>query len=146
MTEYKSKSKIIPYSTENVFMVLSNLQKLDLVKDKIPQDKIKNFSYDKDSCSMNISPIGNVKFVITERLPNNQIKYKAEQLPFEVNLTLNIKEDSSNSSELELVVNANLNPFLKPMVSKPLQNGLDKAAEMLSDLPYSDLVNNKELE
>lgn len=139
MTEYTSDIKTIPHSDSEIFSVLSDLRKLDLVKDKIPQDKIKDFTYDQDSCSINVNPIGKVKFVIVERIPNSKIKFEAEQLPFQLNLEIQLKQNSENQTELGLVVNANLNPFLKPMVSKPLQEGLNKMADMLSTLPYSEL-------
>ena len=38
MTEFTSDIKKIPHNDEAVFRVLSDLSKLDLVKDKIPQD------------------------------------------------------------------------------------------------------------
>lgn len=140
MTEYTSDIKTIPHSDKDIFEVLSDLRKLDLVKDKLPQDKVKDFTYDQDSCSVNVSPIGNIKFVIVERKPHTEIKFEAQQLPFQLNLSILLKQISEQGTELSLVVNANLNPFLKPMVSKPLQEGLNKMADMLSSLPYSELV------
>ncbi len=141
MTEYTSDIKTIPYSDKDIFEVLSDLRKLDLVKDKLPQDKVKDFTYDQDSCSVNVSPIGNIRFVIVERKPHTEIKFEAQQLPFQLNLSILLKQNSEQGTELSLVVNANLNPFLKPMVSKPLQEGLNKMADMLSSLPYSELVS-----
>lgn len=144
MTEYTSHIKTIPYSDKDIFEVLSDLRKLDLVKDKLPADKVKDFTYDQDSCSVNVSPIGNIRFVIVERKPHSEIKFEAEQLPFQLNLTIELKQNTDQqkeSTDLALVVNANLNPFLKPMVSKPLQEGLNKMADMLASLPYSELIN-----
>lgn len=141
MTEYTSNIKTIPYSEKDIFAVLSDLRKLDLVKDKLPQDKVKDFTYDQDSCSVNVSPIGNIKFVITERKPYTEIKFEAEQLPFQLQLSIQLKQNTKQQTDLTLVVNANLNPFLKPMVSKPLQEGLNKMADMLSSLPYSELID-----
>lgn len=141
MTEYTSDIKTIQYSDKDIFEVLSDLRKLDLVKDKLPQDKVKDFTYDQDSCSVNVSPIGNIRFVIVERKPHSEIKFEAQQLPFQLNLSILLKQNSEQSTDLSLVVNANLNPFLKPMVSKPLQEGLNKMADMLSSLPYNELVS-----
>ena len=79
-----------------------------------------------------------------ERKPHSEIKFEAEQLPFQLNLTIELKQNTDQqkeSTDLALVVNANLNPFLKPMVSKPLQEGLNKMADMLASLPYSELIN-----
>lgn len=141
MTEYTSDIKTVPYAEKDVFTVLSDLRKLDLVKDKLPEDKVKDFTYDEDSCSVNVSPIGNIRFVIVERIPHTAIKFEAEHLPFQLNLTIELKQNDDQQTDLALVVNANLNAFLKPMVSKPLQEGLNKMADMLSSLPYNELVD-----
>lgn len=140
MAEYISDIKTIPYSDQNIFMVLSDLRKLDLIKDKIPQDKIKDFSYDQDSCTVTVDPIGKVRFVIVEREPNSTIKFEAEQLPFKLNLWIQLKQTGSEETKMKLTVKADINAFLKPMVSKPLQNGLDKMTETLATIPYGDLA------
>lgn len=140
MAEYISDIKTIPYSDQDVFSVLSDLRKLDLIKDKIPQDKIKDFSYDQDSCTVTVDPIGKVRFVIVEREPNSTIKFEAEQLPFKLNLWIQLKQSTTEETKMKLTVKADINAFLKPMISKPLQNGLDKMAETLGTIPYGDLA------
>lgn len=140
MAEYISDIKTIPYSDHDIFSVLSDLRKLDLIKDKIPQDKIKDFSYDQDSCTVTVDPIGKVRFVIVEREPNSTIKFEAEQLPFKLNLWIQLKQSTTEETKMKLTVKADINAFLKPMISKPLQNGLDKMAETLATIPYGDLA------
>ena len=140
MAEYISDVKTIPYSDLEIFTVLSDLRKLDLIKDKIPQDKIKDFSYDQDSCTVTVDPIGKVRFVIVEREPNSTIKFEAEQLPFKLNLWIQLKQSATEETKMKLTVKADINAFLKPMISKPLQNGLDKMAETLAAIPYGDLA------
>ena len=39
-------------------------------------------------------------------------------------------------TRMRLTVRAELNSFLKPMVSKPLQDALDKISTVLASLPY----------
>lgn len=140
MAEYISDIKTIPYSDQDIFSVLSDLRKLDLIKDKISQDKIKDFSYDQDSCTVTVDPIGKVRFVIVEREPNSTIKFEAEQLPFKLNLWIQLKQSATEETKMKLTVKADINAFLKPMISKPLQNGLDKMAETLATIPYGDLA------
>ncbi|MBD8347724.1 MULTISPECIES: polyketide cyclase [unclassified Dysgonomonas] len=140
MAEYISDIKTIPYSDQEIFTVLSDLRKLDLIKDKIPQDKIKDFSYDQDSCTVTVDPIGKVRFVIVEREPNSTIKFEAEQLPFKLTLWIQLKQSTAEETKMKLTVKADINAFLKPMISKPLQNGLDKMAETLATIPYGDLA------
>ena len=140
MAEYISDIKTISYSDQEVFTVLSDLTKLDLIKDKIPQDKVKDFSYDKDSCTVTVDPIGKVRFVIVEREPNSTIKFEAEQLPFKLTLWIQLKKSAEKEIKMKLTVKADINAFLKPMISKPLQNGLDKMAETLATITYGDLA------
>ncbi|GHT62290.1 hypothetical protein FACS189451_06270 [Bacteroidia bacterium] len=139
MTEFTSEIKQLPYSEETIFEALSNLNNLEKVKDQIPQDKVQNFSFDRDSCTFNVSPVGDVRFSIVEREPNKTIKFQADQLPVEVYLWIQLKEVDAQDTRMKLTVKANLNPFLKPMLSGPLQKGLDKVADVLAAVPYETL-------
>lgn len=139
MTEYTSEVKTISYNDTDIFPILSDPRKLELFKDKIKDDKLKDFSYDEDSCTININPIGKVRFLIIERIPNSTIKFEAQQLPFKLNLWIQLKQIAEADTKMKLTVKADINAFLKPMVSKPLQDGLNKMAEALSSVPFGDL-------
>lgn len=139
MAEFTSEVKVVPHDNKTIFEVLSDFSKLEKIKDKIPQDKISNFSFDKDYCAFSVSPIGKIKFVVVEREENKTVKFAAEQIPFETNLWIQLKEKDADNTYLKLTVKAELNPFLKPMVSKPLQEALDKMADIITTLPYSEL-------
>ena len=139
MTEFTSEIKQLPYSEETIFEVLSDLNNLEKIRDQIPQDKIKDFSFDKDSCTFNVSPVGNVRFSIIEREPNSTIKFMADQSPIGVYLWIQLKEMNPQDTRMKLTVKADLNPFLKPMLSGPLQRGVDKVADVLAAVPYEAL-------
>lgn len=141
MAEFVSEIKTIPYTDADIYAVLSDLNNLELAKDRIPQDKIKNFSFDSDSCSITVDPVGQIKFVVIEREPNKTIKFQAEQLPFDVKMWIQLKAVEGGLTKMKLTIKADLNPFVKPMVSKPLQGGLDKVAEVLAELPYDRIIN-----
>ena len=57
MTEFVSGIKSIPQNDERIFGMLSDLSNLEKIKDRIPQDKIKDFEFDRDSCSFSVSPV-----------------------------------------------------------------------------------------
>lgn len=136
MAEFVSDIKSIPYNEEEIFNVLSDLTNLERFKDKIPQDKISDFTFDKDSCSFSVSPVGKVKFSIIEREPCKTIKFTADQSPVEVNMWIQLKQAEENDTKMKLTIKAELNPFLKPMLSKPLQDGINKIADILAMIPY----------
>lgn len=143
MTEFTSEVKTIPHAVNNVYGVLSDLSNLELVREKVPADKIKNLSFDKDSCTVNVSPVGDVKFQIIERIENDTIKFQGMQLPMEIYMWIQLKESSEKETKLKITIKADLNVFIKPMVSKPLQEGIGKIAEMLAALPYDEIINKK---
>lgn len=146
MTEFVSEIKVVPHSDADVYTVLSDLNNLELAKNKIPQDKIKDFSFDRDSCTVTVDPVGKIRFVVVEREINKTIKFQAEQLPFGVTMWIQLMPDSLGETKMKLTIKADLNPFLKPMVSKPLQAGLDKVAETLAGLPYNEILNKGTIE
>jgi carbon monoxide dehydrogenase subunit G len=59
---------------------------------------------------------------------------------------IQLKASDENETKMKLTIKADLNPFLKPMVSKPLQSGLDKVAESLATLPYDEILNKGRIE
>lgn len=146
MAEFVSEIKTIPHTDADIYTVLSNLNNLELAKGKIPQDMIKELSFDQDSCTIAVDPVGKVKFVIVEREPSKTIKFQAEQLPFDITMWIQLKASDENETKMKLTIKADLNPFLKPMVSKPLQSGLDKVAESLATLPYDEILNKGRIE
>jgi hypothetical protein len=139
MTEFTSEIKQLPYSDATIFEVLSDLNNLEKIKDQIPPDKIREFSFDRDSCTFNMNPVGNVRLSIVEREPNKLIKFGADQLPVEVNLWIQLKAVNPQDTRMKLTVRAKLNPFLKPMLSGPLQKGVNKIADVLAAVPYETL-------
>ena len=62
MNEFTSDVKTIASNEDTIFSVLSDLNKLELIADRIPEEKIKDFKFDQDSCSFRIDPVGEVLF------------------------------------------------------------------------------------
>lgn len=129
MTEFVSEIKTIPYNEDRVYAMLSDLSNLERVKDRIPQDKIKDFEFDSDSCSFAVDPVGKITFQIVEREPNKTIKFTTTNSPVPLFLWIQLKQVEEADTRLKMTIRADLNPFIKPMVSKPLQDALDKISQ-----------------
>ncbi|MDR3219722.1 MAG: SRPBCC family protein [Dysgonamonadaceae bacterium] len=143
MTEFVSEIKTLPHSQQVIYEALSDLNNLELFKDKIPGDKINEFSFDRDTCSFTVNPVGKVKFLIVNREPPETIKFVADESPVEVNMWIQLKEESPEETKMKLTIQAELNPFLKPMLSKPLQDGINKIADVLAVVPYDEIMAKK---
>ena len=139
MTEFVSEVKTILHSNADIYRVLSDMGKLNLVKDRIPSDKIEGFTFNRDSCSFRVNPIGEVKFDVVERQPNKLVKFKSENLPVDVFLWIQLVSKGEKDTKMRLTVRADLNSFLKPMISRPMKEALDKIADVLTQLPYDSI-------
>lgn len=138
MTEFVSEVKTIPHTDDKIFAMLSDLSNLERVKDRIPQDKIKEFTFDTDSCSITVDPVGSVTFEIVEREPNKTIKFSTSNSPVPLLMWIQLKQVAENETKMKMTVRAELNPFFKSMVSKPLQEAVDKISEIIAQLPYGE--------
>ncbi len=136
MTSFESNIKTIPYSQETVYSKLSDLSNLENVKERIPQDKIKDFQFDTDSISFSVSPVGNVSLRIIEREPCKLVKFETANSPVPFNMWIQLVALDEENCKMKITVKAELNPFIKGMVSKPLQEGLEKMADMISQIPF----------
>ena len=137
MTDFTSAVKTIPYNEDKIFAMLSDLSNLERIKDRVPQDKIKNFTFDADTCSITVDPVGSIMFRIVERIPNRTIKFSTTNSPVPLLMWIQLKQIAENDTRMKMTVRADLNSFLKPMVSKPLQEAIDRISEVIAGLPYS---------
>jgi carbon monoxide dehydrogenase subunit G len=136
MTKFESNVKQIPYPVEDVYRNISDLSNLERVRDRIPQDKLQDFQFDSDSVQVSVSPVGTIKLRICEREENKCVKFETEQSPMPFNLWIQVLPVDSNSSKMKVTVKADIPFMLKGMVSGPLQDGVEKIADALSQIPF----------
>ena len=136
MTKFESSIKQIPYPVENVYRNISDLSTLERVRDRIPQDKLQDFQFDSDSVQVSVSPVGTIKLRICEREDNKCVKFETEQSPLPFNLWIQVLPVSETESKMKVTVKADIPFMLKGMVSGPLQDGVEKIADALSQIPY----------
>lgn len=137
MIKFESPIKVISAPQERVYEKLSDLSNLEKVRERLPEDKMKNLSFDTDSLSVEVAPIGQIVLQIVEKEPCKCIKFAATTSPIPFNLWIQILSVSQTECKIKLTVGMDgLNPFMKVMVQKPLQEGLEKLVEMLSMIQY----------
>ena len=136
MTKFESSVKQIPYPVEDVYRNISDLSNLERVRDRVPEDKLSSFAFDRDSVSISIDPVGDITMCIVERDENKCVKFEAEQSPLPFNLWIQVLPVSDTESKMRVTVQADIPFMLKGMVSGPLQDGVEKVAEALAQIPY----------
>jgi hypothetical protein len=136
MTKFESSIKQVPYAQEAVYKNLSDLRNLEKVRDRVPEDKLQDFSFDQDSVSVSVSPVGKITLRICEREEPKCVKFESVDSPMPFNLWIQVLPVSETSSKMKVTVKADIPFMLKGMVSGPLQDGVEKIADALAMVPY----------
>lgn len=136
MSKFESGVKHIPYPQQAVYDMLSDLSNIERVKGRIPQDKINDFSFDHDSVTVSAAPVGAITLRVIEREEPKCIKFATEKAPVDANLWIQVVPEGDGACKMKLTIKADINPFIKGMVAKPLQQGLEKIADALALIPY----------
>ena len=135
-TKFESSIKQIPYPQEAVYRNISDLRNLEKVRDRVPEDKVKDFTFDEDTVSLNVAPVGELKLRICEREEPKCVKFETVQSPVPFHVWIQVLPVTDGTSKMKVTVKAELNPFIKGMVSGPLQDGVEKIADALSQIQY----------
>lgn len=136
MSQFESQVVAIPYSQQRVYNMLSDLSHLESVKNRIPQDKVKDLTFDRDTVSVNVAPVGDIAFKIIEREEPKCVKLEATTSPIPLTIWIQMLPTAEESSKMKLTLRTELPIFMKGMIQKPLQEGLEKIAEMLAAIKY----------
>lgn len=135
-SKFESSVREIKSPQQKVYDALSNLQNLEKIRDRLPEDKIQDFTFDNDSVSVNVPPVGSIALQIIEREEQKTIKFESVNSPIAFNLWIQLLPLTEETCKMKLTIKAELNPFIKGMVAKPLQEGLEKMADVIQMIQY----------
>ncbi|MCR5679168.1 MAG: SRPBCC family protein [Prevotella sp.] len=136
MTKFESSVKQVPYPQEAVYNNISDLRNLEKVRNRVPEDKVQDFSFDQDTVTVSVAPVGQITLRIIEREEPKCVKFESVQSPVPFNLWIQLLPVTADSSKMKVTVKADIPLVLRAMVSGPLQDGVEKIAEALSQIPY----------
>lgn len=136
MSKFESSVKQIPYPQQVVYAQLSDMSNLEKVRDRIPEDKVKDIHFDADSVSMSVAPVGEISLHIVNREEPKCIKFETTNSPVPFNLWIQLLPVTDTSCKMKVTAGADLNPFIKGMVKGPIQESVEKIAELLANVHY----------
>ncbi len=135
-SKFESSVKQVPYPQQAVYNNISDLTNLEKVRDRVPEDKVQGFSFDQDTVCINVAPVGELKLRICDREEPKCVKFETVQSPVPFNLWIQVLPVDEQNSKMKLTLKAELPPFIKGMVGKPLQDGIEKIADALAQVHY----------
>ena len=158
MTKFESNVKQIHASQTAVYNKLSDLRNLETFRERlgdpafvdalrasgqVPENKIgqiqnlaTQLELSEDTITINGSPLGAVALHIVEREDPKCIKFEVQNAPIQANLWIQLLPTSPYECKMRCTIGAELNFFMKQMAKKPLQEGVEKLADMLAMIPY----------
>mgnify|MGYP006284248281 CR=1 FL=1 len=138
MTSFNSPEITITQPAESVYHFLTNFKNFE----KLMPDQVVNWRATEDHCSFTIQGMADLAMHMGEKTPYSFIRYESEgKSPVGFNLEFNIKDRPGNTSQVKIILKANLNPMLKMMASRPLSNFVNLLAEKLKEVMVDRPVN-----
>lgn len=136
ISKYESSVKSVNSPVDAIYNTLSDLNNIERVKDRIPADRVKDIKFDRDSCSLRVDPVGEVKFIICDREENKTVKFTAENSPLPVFIWIQMLPVTTTTSKIKVTCHLELNMFLRGMVGNKIKEGIERIADTLAAINY----------
>ncbi|MCG9911565.1 MAG: hypothetical protein MH137_09730 [Flavobacteriales bacterium] len=119
MLNFETDHVIVLSSQEEVFTFLSDLNNY---KSLMP-DSASHWESTADHCKFKLSGMANIGLAFESKTPVSRldlVSYGEVMFPFK--LTIHLNKVSETETEAKLVFAGDVNPFMRMMVEKPIQN------------------------
>lgn len=151
LSKYESSVKHIAKNVDVVYDRFSDMRNLQALRDRmsdpdtlsqisgqVDSEKLeearkylKEMTFDADSLSVS-TPVGTLRLVIVERDAPKCIKLAGEGSPIPVYVWIQLLPEGEQATKMRVTVGAEVNMFMKGMVSKPLQQAAEGIATLFS--------------
>lgn len=151
LSKYESSVKHIAENVDVVYDRFSDMRNLQALRDRmsdpdtlsqisgqVDSEKLeeahkylKEMTFDADSLSVS-TPVGALRLVIVERDAPKCIKLAGEGSPIPVYVWIQLLPEGEQATKMRVTVGAEVNMFMKGMVSKPLQQAAEGIATLFS--------------
>lgn len=132
MGKIESKITRSEHSDQKLYDFITDFNNFESL---IPEDKVKNWQSDKESCSFSIDGIGSAGLKIIEKEPNKLVKITSEgSSPVNFLMWIQLKKVDDNDTRIKITIDPQVNMMMMTMVKKPLQEFVDMLAERMSSL------------
>ena len=151
MTKFESDVKYVSQPVDALYARYSDLRNLETLREKLEdpavqekmaaqltpeqiaqaKEQLQTMTFDRDTLSIG-SPLGKITLRIIERDEPKGIKFAGEGTPIPVNVWIQLLPHGEGEAKLRVTIGAEVNFFMKGMVSKPLQQAANGLADILA--------------
>ena len=130
MASFKSDKITIHKSPEDIYTFLSDFNNFE----KLMPEQVTNWKSTNESCSFTIQGMADLAMKMGERTEFSKVTYVSDgNKPFAFDLNTDIIANG-NLTETQIILNTDLNPMLKMMASRPLQNFVNLLVNKLKEV------------
>lgn len=120
-----------------VFAKVSNFENLRPLAEKGAVGGVSIVVQNRDTCFLETSIVGNIELTIVQREEPTLVNVSPKGAPVNGSLSLILTPLSEETTSLTLTLEADVPIFAKAMVAKPMSEGLEKVAELLSSISFN---------
>ncbi len=124
----ESKKVQVPATPKSVFQFVTDLN--NFVK-LLPAERISEWESNENYCSFKVQGTATIDLSVKEKTsPGSMLLESGSRSPFPFTLNVSLSANG-DGTEAGLIMEADINPFIKMMVEKPLSNLFNYIAEKL---------------
>jgi carbon monoxide dehydrogenase subunit G len=130
MTQLQSDTVQLRKPASEVFAFLSDFNNFS----RLMPEQVTDWRATSEECSFTIKGMASLGMKYAEKIPHSRLRIVPNgKVPFDFTLVCQLG-DTADGSTAQLIMDADLNPFLRLMAEKPLTNFLNLLVNKLKEL------------
>lgn len=120
-----------------LYSKLSNVDAMRQRFEEIPEDikaKAGQLRFEDERLIIVTPQVGEISFIVKERKEPEKIVYSAEKSPLPLDLVVELKENTPDTTQVTTSIEVDLPLMLRPLVGPQMQMAADKLAELIAHL------------
>lgn len=135
MAKYTSKPTVVNRPVAELYDRISDIGSFKNRVDELPQEqraKMGDIEFTDDSIKIKTAQVGELVFVVSERVQNSRIVFSAQSSPIPLSLIIALKEVGETSTEITSSIDIEIPAMLRPLIGGKMQEAADKFGEMFT--------------
>lgn len=136
MSYFESRNGEMGCTPEEIFYFMTDMRNF---KRFAPAGTVTNWHDEIDSCSFSVPHVGNVSVNLDRQEKYSLVSYKGDALKKnDFELILHIERREGNLARVKIKLNADLNPVMRMVAAKPIEQFLEMAIDRMERMNCSE--------
>lgn len=137
LSYFESRSGRPDCTPEEMFAFISDIRNFERF---IPAESVSEWEVTKDTCSFRVARMGKVNLRIVQVEEPELVAFKGNALGNNAfDIIVHIRRNTSDKADVKVALNAELNPMMKMIASKPIGQFLEMLIDRMENFSCHDL-------